>query len=190
MAEEKTKWRRWRVVATQMGQYNQVLIEPWSVFDLLCYADGSYPVAVRYVPRRKDGLIVPGEFDEVQLKMKVTGELVHRDYAEDQGDRLVKDGPKKGEVMRVGWMRRVPERVRLGIYPVGTDFWTKGMDLPMPRMMIDPVTGMPTGIAFQAIPQRGQRGYEEPKRNHAPILDYLPDPQIAEELEEFMEVDR
>src|SRR2546425_343631 len=106
----------WRVVATREGQYNQLIRNAGEVFDLLCYANGSYPPAVKYVPKKDaKGAVIPEEWDEELIKGK-DGKPVHRDFAEDQGNKLMKSGPKKGEVLRFGWMRRVSEHVQVGQY--------------------------------------------------------------------------
>lgn len=154
----------WRVLATQTGQYNQVLREEGEVFDLLCYANGSYPPAVNYLPKKDaKGNVLLDEWDEEVIKSK-DGKPVHRDFAEDQGNKLIKAGPKRGEVMRFGWMKRVPDHVPVGLYPKGVDFWRTGVQLPQ---------------AFQTVPDRDQRGQEDHRRNHARILDVLP-PEVTE----------
>lgn len=159
----------WRVVATQQGQYNQVIRNPGEVFDLLCHADGSYPAAVKYNPR-KDAKqnVIPDEWDEEVIKGK-DNKPVHRDFAEDQGNKLLKSGPKKGEVMRFGWMRRVPDHIHIGQYQTGKngelpDFWATGLQLPAPT---------------QTVPDMRERGPEDSRRNHARILDVLP-PEVTE----------
>lgn len=168
----------WRVVATRPGQYNQVLRTEGEVFDLLCYEDGSYPPAVDYKPKMVDGKEVPGEWDEV-VKVGKDKKPIHRDFAEDQGERLIKKGPIKGDVVRFGWMRRVPDKVPIGLYPRNSDFWSGYT--PTPIMAIDPETGQSTGRPYQPVPPKEQRGHEEPKRNHARILDVLPpEPKVDE----------
>lgn len=156
----------WRVVATQQGFYNQQLFEVGEVFDLLSYADGTYPHAVKYLPKKDaEGKVIADEFDEEPILGK-DKKPVHRDFAEDQGDKLMRSGPKRGEVMRFGWMKRVPDSVPIGQYPVKdnlctVDFWARGIQLPP---------------AVQAKPLPGERGPENPKRNHARVLDVLPPP--------------
>lgn len=166
-AEERPVWR---VVATQQGHYNQVLIEAGSVFDLLCYPDGSYPHAVRYEPKKDaKGNPIPEEWDEIPIKKD--GVTVHRDFAEDFGEKLMKTGPKKGEVLRFGWMKRVPKSTPLGIYPPGTDFWSRRA---LPPAMLNGQSGLPV-VVFPGIRERMP---EDRRRNHAPILDAL-DPSEA-----------
>lgn len=161
----------WRVLATQEGFYNQVLVEPGSVFDLLRYPDGSYPVAVRYEPKKDaKGNVIPEEWDEIPIKLK-DGTPVHRDFAEDQGEKLMKSGPKKGETLRFGWMRLVPAQTPLGIYPPSTDFWS-GRALPPARLNGE------TGQPYMAFPPANERAPEDRRRNHARILDVL-DPAAA-----------
>lgn len=147
----------WKVVATQMGQYNQVLREEGEVFELLAYADGTYPPAVKYIPKKVNGKIVEDEWDEEAI-LGPDQKPIHADFAEDQGAKLIKKGPKKGEVMRFGWMKRVPDKTPVGQYPEGTDFWAN--------------TQLPP--AFMVVPPPGRRGPEDHRRNHAPILDHLP----------------
>lgn len=167
----------WRVVATQQGQYNQFFMEIGMVFDLLTYRDGTYPVATRYVIKKDDngaplkghsekGEWLPEAWDQVPVIGK-DGVAVHRDFALDLGERALKSGPKKGEVMRVGWMKRVPETVPMGLYPVDengiiqANFWDK-------RVMLPP--------AFDVDYAPWNPNKQDKKRNHAPMLEFYPDP--------------
>lgn len=169
MPETKLR-KRWRVVATAQGFYNQVLIEPGTVFDLLLYADGTYPLSVRYEPKKDDkGAIIPEEWDEIPLALK-DGTLLHRDFAEDRGPRMMRRGPKQGETIHLGWMRLVPDRVPIGLYLPGTDFWSQASALPAP--LVDGLTGQ----RIMPWVSGGDRGPQDRKRNHAPILDVLPPP--------------
>lgn len=147
----------WKVVATQMGQYNQVLREEGEVFALLLHADGTYPPAVKYIPKKVNGKVIEDEWDE-EIILGPDQKPVHIDFAEDQGAKLIKKGPKKGEVLRFGWMKRVPDRTPVGRYVVGTDFWNN--------------TQLPP--AWVVVPPAGERGPEDHRRNHARILDVLP----------------
>lgn len=160
----------WRVLATQLGYYNQQEFFPGEVFDLLNFADGTYPHAVTY-HQKKDaqGKDIPDEFEE-RVVLGADKQPVHRDFALDEGEKLMKKGPKRGEVIRFGWMKRVPDRTPIGQYPVKdgiceVDFWTKGVQLPQP---------------YQSKPTPRERGPESAKRNHAPILDVLPAEQTSE----------
>jgi hypothetical protein len=120
-----------RVVATQVGQYNQVVREVGEVFDLLKFPDGTYPQKTRAVPKKdKDGKDT-GETTLVVVKLK-DGKPAHRDFAPDQGVRVIRNGPGKGETVQSGWMRAVPAHVQPGLYPPGTDFWTPNTQLPQP----------------------------------------------------------
>lgn len=131
----------WKVVATQQGQFNQVMREVGEVFDLMTYPDGTYPVQIQYTPKKsKDGKVLEDEFDERTVMCDTLDgkghEPAHRDFAPDTGVTKIKKGPKRGEVMRFGWMRRVPDAVQVGLYPVnenGTtlDFW-HNYQLPPP----------------------------------------------------------
>jgi hypothetical protein len=122
-----------RVVATQVGQYNQFIREPGEVFDLLNYTDGTYPTKTKEVPKKdKEGKVIPGAFETIVVKDKKTGKPIHRDFALDQGNRIIKSGPLKGEVVQLGWMKAVPDSIPIGLYPVGTDFWTPNVQLPQP----------------------------------------------------------
>lgn len=168
MPEAKLR-KRWRVVATQQGQYNQVLIEPGTVFDLLLYQDGTYPAATRYEPKKDEkGVAIPDEWDEIPILMK-DGTLLHRDFSEDQGPKLMKRGPKMGETIQLGWMRLVHERVPVGLYPPATDFWS-GRPIPPPYV------NQQTGELVLPWVSGADRGPQDRKRNHAPILDVLPKP--------------
>jgi hypothetical protein len=166
-------------VALRQGHYNQCLRNPGEVFDLLCYADGTYPPLVRYEQKLDAAQKpIPDEWDEIVVLGK-DKKPVHRDFAEDQGERLIRKGPIKGDVMRFGWMKRVPDKVPVGLYPANSDFWSGYV--PTPIMGRDPETGETTGQPYQPVPPKGQRGHEERKRNHAPILDVLPpEPKIEE----------
>jgi hypothetical protein len=157
----------WRVVATQQGHYNQVLREIGEVFDLLCYADGTFPIAVKYTQKKDATGKLLDEWDEEQVLGK-DKKPVHRDFAEDQGYKLITRGPVKGDSIRFGWMKRVPDRTPLGQYPPVNngelpDFWSQNVQLPQ---------------AHEVIPGPRSRGQQDPRRNHAPILDVLPKEQI------------
>ena len=118
-----------RVVATQVGFYNQITREIGEVFDLLKFPDGTYPQKTRTVVKKdKDG---KEETTLVVVKLK-DGKPAHRDFAADQGVRVIRNGPGKGEVVQSGWMRAVPAHVQPGLYPPGTDFWTPNTQLPQP----------------------------------------------------------
>lgn len=157
----------WRVVATQQGQYNQVLREIGEVFDLLLHADGSFPVAIRYI-QKKDAAGKPIEEWDEETVIGKDKKPVHRDFAEDQGFKLITRGPVKGDSIRFGWMKRVPDRTPLGQYPTTNngdlpDFWNPSVQLPQ---------------AYTVVPAAGERGPEVGKRNHARILDVLPKEQV------------
>src|SRR5438876_3184580 len=123
-------YQLWKVVATVWGHYDQVLREPGEVFELWPNVDedgkrleGSYPLREDWVPKRDAvGREIPDEGEWVLFKDR-DGNPVHRDFAEDTGDQLIKRGALRGEVMRFGWMRRVPDETPCGLYPPGTDFW-------------------------------------------------------------------
>jgi hypothetical protein len=179
MAEEKKlKFKGpWRVVAMQQGQYNQFFMETGMVFDLLTYEDGTYPVATRLVIKKDaEGKPLPGHngndiildnWNEVTVIGK-DGIAVHRDFALDLGSKAIKSGPRKGEVMRVGWMKRVPERTPLGLYPVDengiilADFWEPRAQLPQ---------------CFDVGYHPWTPGPLDRKRNHAAMLAYYPKPE-------------
>jgi hypothetical protein len=118
-----------KVVATQNGFYNQIFREPGEVFELLMHEDGSMPRARKWVPKldanRKE---IPDEGTWVDIKDK-KGQPIHEHFAEDKGNVQITTGPKKGEVMHVGWMRTVPDKTPVGMYPADTDFWS-GAQLP------------------------------------------------------------
>lgn len=160
----------WRVVATQQGQYNNCIMDIGMVFDLLLHEDGTYPVALNHKPKRNGkGEVIPDEWDSTTVMGK-DGKAVHRDFAEDLGNKAIKSGPKKGEVMRTGWMKRVPDHTPLGLYPVDgegniqANFWAPGIQLPQ---------------AFDVGYHPWNPAQMDRKRNHAPILQYA----IKEEAE-------
>ena len=116
-------YEQWRVVATQPGAFDQIYRETGEVFELLPNDDGTFPLREDWVPKRDSaGQEIPDEGTWVLFK-DANGEPVHRDFAEDMGDQLMKAGPMRGEVMRFGWMKRVPDHTPCGLYPPGTDFW-------------------------------------------------------------------
>lgn len=123
-----------KVVATQPGQYNQVLRvcdeQVCEVFELLKLPDGSDPKMQQWIPAKgPDGKPIEDEGD-YKVVLDKTGKPIHADFAEDNGNRMIRRGPMRGEVIRSGWMREVPERTACGFYPKGTDFWTKGVQIP------------------------------------------------------------
>jgi hypothetical protein len=118
-----SSYELWKVVATRMGQYDQILREEGEVFELLANADGSYTWREDWVPKRDaQGREIPDEGEWVEYRDK-EGNPVHTDFAPDTGDHLMKRGPMKGETVRFGWMRRVPDETPCGLYPPGADFW-------------------------------------------------------------------
>lgn len=158
----------WRIVSTQQGLYNQVLREKGEVFDLLLYEDGTYPPAYKYTQRTDAAGKLLEEWDEEELLGK-DNKPVHRDYAEDQGMKTITRGPVRGDTIRFGWMKRVPDRTPIGQYPVSADgqmpdFWAKNVMLPP---------------AQQVVPIGRERGPEDYRRNHARILDVLPKEEAA-----------
>lgn len=154
----------WRVVATVQGHYNQIIRDPGEVFELLQYADGTYPVAYKYTPKKDEaGKVIPDEWDEAVVLGK-DKKPVHRDFAEDQGMKTITRGPVRGDTIRFGWMKRVPDKTPIGQYPVSLegdmpDFWATNVQLPQAR---------------EVVPTGRQRGPEDYRRNHARILDVLP----------------
>lgn len=152
---------KWRVVATRQGQFNQQIYDVGEVFDLLCYANGDYPHAEQLVKGKEADEI----YEDVLMADKKTPQ--HRDYAEDFGPKLATRGPKKGEVVHLGWMLLVPASTPIGQYPTKdgvchVDFWSKNVQLPSP-VQVRPYTA-------------GERFAEDSRRNHARILDVLPTP--------------
>lgn len=161
----------WRVVATREGFYNQVLRGAGEVFDLLCYQDGTYPPALKYTAKLDAaGKPIPDEWNEEIVLGRDKKTPVHRDFAEDQGEKLIRKGPIKGDVMRFGWMKRVPDRIPIGLYPEGSDFW--GASPP------HPVMNQMTGLPYQPVPPVNERAPEDRRRNHARILEHLPPESI------------
>lgn len=172
----------WKVVATQPCQYNQVLRisdqQFVEVFELLHYADGTFPKQFKDVPKRDaQKRIIPDEFEPKPVMCRTLDgkgqEQAHRDFSEDLGNRLIKTGPKKGENIQIGCMKRVPDSTPIGVYPRGTDF-SRGDARPI----LDQNTGQP----YMPVPPAGQRGHEDHRRNHAHILEVLPpEPELEDE---------
>ena len=152
----------WRVVATQQGFHNQTLREPGEVFDLLLYPDGSYPPLQRELPKKDEkGVIIPDEFtyETVYVKGSKPPIPVHRDFAEDRGHVAIKHGPHRGDTMRFGWMKRVPDTVAVGLYDPSVNFWNN--------------TQLPPAQ------QRTGGAPPDPRRIHAPVLSVLT-PEVTE----------
>lgn len=97
-----------KVQATDVGFYCNVRIEVGWVFELLRNADGSDPVREEWVPKLVDGKDT-GDGEYVTWIDPKTKRPVHRDFAPDSGDFMVRQGPKRGEVARFGWMKQVPD---------------------------------------------------------------------------------
>jgi hypothetical protein len=127
-----------KVVATQEGQYDQIFREVGEVFSLIGDVNDPgkdpeqpYPYrAKKYTPKKdKTGKVLEDEFAEEDLLDKEQ-QPIHVDFAEDTGPKLIKRGPKKGEVSRTGWMLKVPDHIQTGLYEVGIDFWTPNVQIP------------------------------------------------------------
>ena len=147
-------YEQWRVVASGWGQYDQILREPGEVFELLPNEDGTYPLREDWVPKRDAaGREIADEGEWVLFK-DGNGEPTHRDFAEDTGDQLIKRGPLKGEVMRFGWMKRVPDSTPCGLYPVGTNFWPDQPAAKAPRTTTQaaPIKGSTQRPARERVP--------------------------------------
>src|SRR5882724_1917286 len=110
-----------KVLATQTGYYDNIIRDPGEVFELLKNEDGSDPLREDWVPKL-----------DAQGKDTGEGEHVHRDYAPDHGEVVLRSGPKRGETHRFGWMQVVPDTVECGIYPAGTQF-DRVLQMPAPR---------------------------------------------------------
>lgn len=96
-----------RVLSTQAGFYCNVYIDAGHVFDLIQNADGTDPLREDWVPKLDAHGKDTGDGDYVLFKDPKTGQHVHRDYAPDSGDFMIRQGPKRGEVTRLGWMKIV-----------------------------------------------------------------------------------
>lgn len=104
------------------------------MFELLKNDDGSDPLREDWVPKLDAHGKDTGEGEYVTFKDK-DGNTVHRDYAPDHGEVVLRSGPKRGEAHRFGWMQVVPESVACGIYPEGTAF-DRVMQMPAPRKAV------------------------------------------------------
>lgn len=150
----------WKVIATQQGAHNQIFREIGEVFDLRTYPDGNYPPLIEYNPKKdKAGKVIEDEYDEVILKTRTldgkSTEPAHRDFAEDKGAIAIKRGPKKGEVMRFGWMRRVPDNTPIGFFRVDES---------------GNVPDFSMGVQMNAyLGSRPPLVPEDPRRAHAPV---------------------
>lgn len=120
-----------KVLATQTGFYDQILREPGEVFELLKNEDGADPLREDWVPKLDANGKDTGEGEYVIFKDKHDN-TVHRDFAPDQGEVVLRSGPKRGETHRFGWMQVVPDATECGIYPPGTKF-DRVLQMPAPR---------------------------------------------------------
>lgn len=123
-----------KVVATQLGQYDQILREPGEVFELLKDDNGDDPVREDWVPKLDASGKDTGDGEYVVFKDK-DGHTVHRDYAPDHGEIVLRSGPKRGETHRFGWMQVVPDDTPVGIYPAEHKF-DRVKQLPQPRKTV------------------------------------------------------
>lgn len=123
-----------KVLATQTGFYDQILREPGEVFELLKNEDGSDPLREDWVPKLDGQGKDTGEGEYVVFR-DAKNETIHRDYAPDFGEVVLRSGPKRGETHRFGWMQVVPEGTLVGIYPAGTQF-DRVQQLPQPRKAV------------------------------------------------------
>ncbi len=121
------------VVATQQGVCkDHILREVGEVFELKTNEDGTYPVREEWVAKLgPDGKQIGDEGEYVQL-LDQDGNPMHRDYAPDMGEQMMRAGPKRGEVSRFGWHKRVPDDTEAGIYPEGHRFGNVAQ-APQPR---------------------------------------------------------
>ena len=143
-----SEYTLWKVVATREGFYDQILRPAFEVFELLQNEDGSWPWLEVWVPKASAGEreILDQEGDQVLVRYEdKDGNPVHTDFAPDTGDQLLKRGPMRGETMRFGWMRRVPDETPCGLYPPGTDFWPGEARVVTPRRAA-PGVGQPAPI--------------------------------------------
>ena len=124
-----------RVQATRQGQYNQYLVEPGEVFDLLDNPDGSVPLKmVRTYGKTEDGKIDFDNYTE-EVWTDAEGNPRHRDFAPDF-EELKGKGAFRGEAYAPGWMVQVPDDTPLGIYEPGTRFdLNRGQAVPIQRVI-------------------------------------------------------
>lgn len=154
-----------RVVATRHGVYNQILREPFEVFDLLLTKEGNYKPLLRALPiYDKEGnrtgkwrkeAVPAKDWNDEPILYQGKAVLEHEDFAEDLGNIAVNEGPLAGEVQHVGWMRKVPPTTPIGIYPENTDFWSPGVMLPPPIAFHH--VGQQSARAAQILEYKGQR---------------------------------
>lgn len=123
-----------KVLATQTGFYDQILRDPGEVFELLKNADGSDPLREDWVPKLDEKGKDTGDGEYVIFK-DAQGNTVHRDFAPDHGEVVLRSGPKRGETHRFGWMQIVPEGTPCGIYPPDTQF-DRVHQMPQPRKAV------------------------------------------------------
>ena len=124
-----------KVVATREGFYDNILRDPGEVFELLMNDDGSMPIAEQFIAKIDPATGKPaadGSGDYITIVDK-DGTAIHRDYAPDQGDVAIRFGPRRGDMMPMGWMLEVPEDTEVGIYPVGTRFGARSVHAPVQR---------------------------------------------------------
>lgn len=154
-----------RVRATQDGFIYNVYIAKGTVFDLINNLDGSIPEReeckpiMEQVVDSKTGKKVmrdTGEVDYEILKDE-DGNPVHRDLALDMGDEMMKRGPKRGEVVRFGWMEIVPDNTPLSkVLMPGDEDWSDidlrpfqyGFDAKTRKLRMAPLPKAPKAPPF------------------------------------------
>lgn len=140
--------RRWIVQATKQGFYNQYLHEIGEVFELVADDNGEIPLKMVKVEVLRDGKPT-GEFTE-EVFLDTDGEPVHALYS-PHDEEWKGIGNFKGETLREGWMRRVPDDTPLGLYPPEVVFGVEAR-APVQRII------KPVGTALNAPPSAPIRG--------------------------------
>lgn len=103
-----------KVMATQPGQYCNVFFEVGWVFELLYNEDGTEPQREDWIPKLDAQGKDTGDGEYVIWRDK-DNKTIHRDLALDMGEKVLRSGPKRGEVARFGWMKIVPEETPVTI---------------------------------------------------------------------------
>ena len=103
-----------KVIATRPGFYCNTFIEENWVFELLKNPDGTDPIRRDWVPQLDAQGKDTGKGKWVDFK-DANGKTRHRDFAPDEGEVMLTEGPVKGDVVQIGWMEEVPEDTEVTI---------------------------------------------------------------------------
>lgn len=125
-----------KVVATKQGFYCNTIMEEGYVFELLKGSDGKDPQRFDWKPVLDDKGKDTGKGANVLFKDE-QGRTRHRDFAPDEGEVMITEGPNRGEMAQVGWMEEVPEDTEVTLdvaeFRYGFDVETRKLNRTAPK---------------------------------------------------------